>query len=209
MKEVVESSVPAERETLMTGIELGKWVGRREAFSIIAGRCAAADVESLRRIREEKLYRRLDCTWEEYCTQHLRVARRSVDRAIGYLEEFGAHFFQVAQMAHVSANEYRSIAHHVSAQGVHFDGAVIALLPENSDRVSGAVGELLRRIEPRPRAATPPSFDSALKRCQAVAEDLQAIATVLDVRQKLELAAAVAGIRKAAASLGAAVFDRR
>ena len=41
---------------------LDRWLGRREAFGLIAGRCSAAEVESLRRIRTEKLYRERD--WE-------------------------------------------------------------------------------------------------------------------------------------------------
>jgi len=36
--------------------ELGQWMGRKQAFSLVAGKTAAADVECLRHIREKKLY---------------------------------------------------------------------------------------------------------------------------------------------------------
>ena len=59
------------------------------------------------------------------------------------LDEFGPTYFHVAQMTHVTAEEYRAIAPHVSADGLRLDGDVVALLPENSEQVSAAVAELL------------------------------------------------------------------
>ena len=66
-----------------------------EAFGQMAGRCTGAQIESLRRIREEKAYRDSDCTWAEFCLHHLHVDRRNVDRAIGYLQEFGPAFLHI------------------------------------------------------------------------------------------------------------------
>ncbi len=200
----VEGSTPVcEGDTLAEGIELGKWLGRRQAFGAMAGSCAAADVETLRRIREGKLYRKLDCTWAEYCAKHLHVSRRSVDRAIGYLEEFGPRFFLVAQMTHVAPRDYRLIAEAVGEDGIRVDGTVIALLPENSERISAAVAELLKRTAPAEAPSKPGAFDSALQKCRAIAGALYEL-TGLNGRQKLDLARAVAEIGKAAAVLGIA-----
>jgi hypothetical protein len=74
----METPGPSEPDLL--SLDLGRWMGRREAFGLMAGRCSAADAENLRRIRDEKLYKRLKCTWAEYCMRHLNVERRSVDR---------------------------------------------------------------------------------------------------------------------------------
>jgi hypothetical protein len=177
-------------------------MGRREAFGIVAGRCSAAEVESLRQIRDGKTYRELDCTWSDFCTRYLHVSRRSVDRAIGYLDEFGPAFFHVSMLAHISPKDYRSIAPHVTDRGVEIDDNVVALLTENSDRVSAAVAELLKRIECDDSTPSAPQFEQVLKRCQTTAEMVEALPSPLDRVQKIELAAAVNSIRDAAASLG-------
>ncbi len=91
----------------------------------MSGRCAAADIESLRRIRDGKLCRKLNCTWREYCARHLHVA----------------------------------IANHVSDNGVKLDGAIIALVPVNNERVAGAVPKLLSRTGPRQQRTEPRSFE--------------------------------------------------
>lgn len=88
---------------------LDRWLGRREAFALIAGRCSAAEVESLRRIRTERVYRRRARTWEEFCSQ-IGVSRRNVERSIRALEEFGPAFFHLAQLTHLKPEEYRVIA---------------------------------------------------------------------------------------------------
>ena len=33
-------------------LDLGIWLGRKQAFSVVAGRCSAADAECLRQIRD-------------------------------------------------------------------------------------------------------------------------------------------------------------
>ena len=63
----------------LTGLDLGKWLGRREAFGLIAGRCSAAEVEVMSRIREQKLYLEYGCDWDGFCTQQLHASRRHVD----------------------------------------------------------------------------------------------------------------------------------
>jgi hypothetical protein len=181
--------------------DLARWVGRREAFAMTAGRCSAAEAESLRRMREDKQYRKLGMTWEKFCAQRLGVSRRHIDRTIRLLDEFGPAYFHVAQMAHVSPDEYRAIAPHVSADGVRVDGAVVALLPENTEQVSAAVAELLRREKPATPAKAPSAFDAVIKRCESVAESLSGLGE-LTLQQKLEVTRVVCRIRNAASTKG-------
>jgi|SRR5579864_5255514 len=188
-------------------LELGRWLGRREAFGLIAGHCSAAEVESLRRIRDEKLYRAKTRSWDEFCSQHLGVSRRNVERSIRYLEEFGPAFFHLSQLAHISPQEYRSIAAHVTAAGVRLDGNEIALLPENSERVTGAVAELLRRQKREPEKPAPaPSFRAAWKRCQAAAESLDTL-PALEPQQRLKMAAVLGRMREKAHALGVPLIE--
>ena len=93
-------------------------MGRREAFGLIAGRCSAADIEILRRVNDEKVYAAMNCTWAEFCTRHLHVARRTVDYEIGLLREFGPAFFTVRQLTYVTVKDFKGIAPNVIEQGV-------------------------------------------------------------------------------------------
>jgi hypothetical protein len=184
------------------GILLGQWMGRREAFGLIAGRCSAADIEILRRMKDEKLYVTLDCTWDEFCTRHLHVARRTVDMEIAYLREFGAAFFTIRQLTHVSVKDYRAIAPDITEQGVNVNGTVVALLPENSEPLTAAVEALLSRSASQECAAKPESFNVLLKRCKAAARALSSYKEWLNERQKAALAAEAIKIHAATEALG-------
>ena len=211
MKKLIRSEKPvtAEPDLVSLSRSLGRWMGRRDAFGLVAGRCAAADAEALRRIREDKIYKQFQRTWAEFCTHDLHVARRSVDREIGYLEEFGPAYFHVRQMTHITAPEYRSIAAHFTQENVIVDGTAVALLPEHSEKVAAAVAGLLKQIEPKQPKPVGVPFDALVKRCRSVAEMLAELPEALDPQQQIALADAIAGLRAAAAGLGVLVFDRR
>src|SRR5690349_17800422 len=102
--------------------EIDRWLGRREAFAMLAGKCSAAQAESMRRVRDSKAYREKDWTWEECCVKGFGSSRRNVERTLRLLDEFGPAYFHVAQMAHVTAEEYRAIAANISTDGVRYEG---------------------------------------------------------------------------------------
>ncbi len=191
-KKIIHGSVASD--------ELFRWIGRREAFAMTAGRCSAAEAECLRRIRDEKQYRKLGLSWEQFCAQRMGLSRRHVGRLVRPLEEFGPSYYHVAQMTHVTPEEYRAIASYVSAEGVRLDGAVIALLPEHSERVSAAVAELLHREKPAPPEKPAVSFGALLKRCEALEGFVRE--QRLDERQRSSLGIALAKIVIAASRQG-------
>lgn len=187
-------------EAALPLIELGKWMGRRDAFGQVAGRCSAAEIESLRQIHDGKLYQRLNCTWEEFCTAHLRVRARTVDRELAYLRRFGPAFFTVRQLVRVSAREYAAIAGCITDQGLRVNGEVIALDPENSEEVAGAVKALLEQNRPVEAAAVPADFDAAMQRFRTASETLRSFEDSLDrgrahavAKELMKLLAAAAG----------------
>jgi hypothetical protein len=195
MKKLTKVADPASEE-------MGRWVGRRDAFAAIAGRCSAAEAESLRRVRDSKMYRSLGLTWEEFCRTRLGTSRQHIDRTLRLLDEFGPQYFHVAQLAHVTADEYRAIAPHVGTEGVRVDGAVIALIPENSEQVSAAVAELIRRGKPE-AAPCPPSTEAVLKRLESAQEALWTL--TLDDVQKNRLCYVVTWLMNAAEAHGIAM----
>jgi hypothetical protein len=149
MNELVSDTVAADAAIL----ELGVILGQNHAFSLIAGRCSAAAAESIRRLREEKLYKRLVEKWEDFCPKYLKISRVEADRTIKLLEEFGTVYFELSQLTRVSPETFRAIAPNIQDGALHFNGEAIELNPENSRRVAAAVAELRRETARKPPEA--------------------------------------------------------
>jgi hypothetical protein len=126
--------------------ELGQWIGRKQAFGLIAAKTAAADIDCLRSIREKKLYRAKEVDWAEFCQQYAGVTRSYADRLIRHLEEFGPNYFHLSQIVRISPEDYRQIAPAVSDEGIAFGDEKIAISPENSQKLVEAVSELRAAI---------------------------------------------------------------
>ena len=73
----------------MTDFELGKILGQRKAFGLVAGRCSAEQAAALKKIRDEKGYDCIAKTWDEFCTKELGMRRPHANRIIRWFEEFG------------------------------------------------------------------------------------------------------------------------
>ena len=203
MNEVMKTG--GEHAADSEAILLAQWMGRREAFGLVAGRRSAADIEIIRRIREDKLYANQGCTWDEFCVRHLRVSRRTVDREIAHLREFGPAFFTVRQLTHIAAEDYRKIAPHVSADGITVDGALVPLDPRHGEPLTAAVERLLEESgSPRPSGGAG-SFETVLRRCRSTMRAFDSFEGSLDAGQARELTRVVADLRNAAANLGARV----
>ncbi|MGO9259730.1 MAG: hypothetical protein ACLQU1_25970 [Bryobacteraceae bacterium] len=198
-------------------LDLARWLGRREAFGTIAGRCSGADVECLRQIRNRKLFRTRARNWDEFGKKELRLSRRKIDDDIRHLEEFGPPFFQVAQLTRITPQQYRAIAPHVAGDGINLDGQVIALVESNAGQVTAAVQELCRRVEPRPVQAVNATVESksgpavdkadeALPRCDSAAEALEG-KPILDGLHRAKVARSLRRLLNAAARL--AVYAAR
>jgi hypothetical protein len=66
-EELVSPLSPADVALL----DLGVVLGQTQAYGVVAGRCSAAQALGLKRLREEKLYRRCSLTWGDFCRDHL------------------------------------------------------------------------------------------------------------------------------------------
>src|ERR1035437_552111 len=120
-------------------MNLGAWLGRHQAFGLIANRCSAADAECLKAIRDGGEYRQLGLTWEQFCTKHAGVSRVHAERQIHYLEELGGNYFRFAEVMPISPETYRLIAGAVSDEGLECAGQRIPLVRENHHKVAAAV----------------------------------------------------------------------
>jgi hypothetical protein len=147
MNELTTESIPDSSTLDTLEFELGSMLGERKAFGLIAGRCSAAHAECLKRLRDRKLYKSRCSTWEEFCPKYLRLSRGHANRIIRTLEKFGPEYFQLAELTRISPEEFRAIAPALKDKVLHVEGESIALLPENSDKLTAAIRKL-RREDP-------------------------------------------------------------
>jgi hypothetical protein len=135
-------------------MELGAWLGRHQAFGMIANRCSAADAECLKQMRDSGKYKEMGMTWATFCQERAGISRVSADRLINHLEEFGANYFRLSELMPISRETYRLIAGAVSEEGVEVDGKKIPMTRENRKRVMAAVESLRGKVQPKSTADT-------------------------------------------------------
>ena len=119
--------------------DLGAWLGRKQAFTLIAGRCSAATVVCLRKIREGKRYRALGLTWDEFCRQRAGVSRAFADKVIQQLEQLGPAYFELSTVTRITPDQFRQIADAVTDEGLSYAGDTIEIIPENAPMLAQAI----------------------------------------------------------------------
>ena len=183
-----------ERSAMEDAFDIGTWVGRKQAFAVVAGRCSAADAEILLEIREKKLFRAIAQTWEEFCVERLGLTRGYVDRIIRLFKELGPEYVKLSCFTRIKPAEYRRIAGAITDDGLSYHGEVIALESENAPRLAEAV-EALRRDwirEGDPVDPVKEAFAKAGKAMKsAVAEFQRLQAMKLDDEGRLQLTMAL------------------
>ena len=164
-------------------LDLGRLLGRREAFSVMAARCSAADATHLRQIREQKNY--LECKdWGEFCGKYLHISKDTANRAIRLLEDFGPQYFELAQLTRISAETYRAIAPAIQDGKLHTEGEAIELIPENAEKVAAAVA-VLRKKEPKAPAKVTDPIIAAADRASELYEEFSGLSRRAEDRYRL------------------------
>ena len=170
-----DSKLSAEDAELL---ELGVALGQNHAFGLVAGRCSAAQAQTLRELREGKKYKRCAEDWRAFCSQHLNMSGCQADKIISLLERFGPGYFELAQLTRISAETYQIVAPAVQDGALHFNGEMIQLDPENARKVAAAVAQLRREAavkkpgQPNPTANQLADID---RRFSELMKDIQAI----------------------------------
>ncbi|HZZ78441.1 MAG TPA: hypothetical protein VFE62_07970 [Gemmataceae bacterium] len=134
-------------------VEVGKWVGRQQAFGMIANKCSAAQAEILKRMKDSAAHKAFGLTREEFCDQHLGISRQTVDRIIANYEEFGAAYFAMTSLMRISPSTYRLLGAAVTETNeVVFGDERIPITKANSDRIIEAVNALRKDAEQKQTA---------------------------------------------------------
>jgi hypothetical protein len=137
----------AQQQQIGEGVDLGMWLGRRQAFALMAGRCSAADAECIREARRNKRYRALKMTWEQFCVERLGITSVTANKIVRQLEEFGPEFFTLAQLTRVTPEEYRRLKVAVRGHALLHAGEEIPIEAENGPRLAAAIDELRRNAK--------------------------------------------------------------
>jgi hypothetical protein len=170
--------------------DLGTWVGRRQAFALVTGRCSAADAEILFEIRDKKLFRSMENTWEDFCCKRLGMARSYADRLIRQFQQLGPNFCKLNSFTRIRPADYRLIAPALTDDGLSYDGEVIPLEPGNAPKLVQAV-EALRRdsaVEETPRDVANQSLAKVDRTLRSAVADLRRLqAMELDDEHRMEL----------------------
>ena len=140
----------AREQQIGEGVDLGMWLGRRQAFALVAGRCSAADAECIREVRRNKRYRALQMTWEQFCEERLGITCMTANKIVRQLEEFGPEFFTLAQLTRVTPEEYRRLNVAVRGHALLHAGEEIPIDAENGPRLAAAIEELRRNAKAEP-----------------------------------------------------------
>src|SRR5436190_9310766 len=130
-----------------TMIDLGTWVGRRQAFGLVSSKCSAADAECLKQIRESKRYKSVAAQWEEFCPRYLGLSRSHADKIIQQFDEFGAAYFELSQIVRIPEKVYRAISGTISGHSIEYKGETIPISQENGGRIAEVVALLRQGTE--------------------------------------------------------------
>jgi hypothetical protein len=182
-------------ETPREWIDAGAWVGRQQAFAVIANQCSAAQALCLKRVRETRLYEKLELTWDEFCKEYAGISRACADKLIQQHEEFGEAYFRLSEIARISPETYRQISSQVSDEGLEFDGRKLALIPENAPQIRAAVQTLRAQLKEARDANQPasPGITQLLIRMDALLEEVSMRSRrLLDAGQRAGLQGLVA-----------------
>jgi len=198
---------PAIDQPADNKLNLGRWLGRHEALDMVARSCSGVDAACLKKIREEKLYREVAPNWDQFCRKELRTSRKKIDGLIGRLEEFGPAYFDLSRLTHVTADEYRQIAPAVTAEGVRIEDEVVAIAPQNKDKLDAALAAVRKkRAKPEPERVT---FAAVLDACDTAMALIDKPPCWPDTLQKLQLTDVLYRMRQAAALLGAITIEMK
>lgn len=153
---------------LNDALGLGTWLGRKQAFGLLAGKCSAADAECLRKMRDAKKYRALGMNWENFCRTQIGISRGAAEKIIKLLEEFGPKYFELSAVVRITPDEYRRIAPAVTDGGLRHRGRLLEIAIENGPQLAEAVGQLKKETEPPPAAvpAAPADLDRSIQRAR-------------------------------------------
>jgi uncharacterized protein YPO0396 len=142
-----------DMDTAKNWMEAGAWVGRQQAFAVIASKCSAAQAAALKEIKESRSYEQLGLSWEEFALQYVGVGRERADALIRQYAEFGEAYFRLSRIARISPATYRQVAPTVENDTVEIDGEKLDLTLPNAVKIRAAIRKMRDQLNQAREAA--------------------------------------------------------
>ena len=180
----MDQPVPEQPDATTEVLKLGEVLGQDHSFSLMSGRCSAAQAEALLRIHESRLYLRRASSWKAFCPEYLHISGTQADRIIRMWQQHGPAIFELKQLIRISDEDFRAVEPFIKDNALHFNDEAIELDPENAEKIAGAVDEIRRTTPPKDKpaptplhGATIPDRMSALeKQCQTIVFEFRHLA---------------------------------
>jgi hypothetical protein len=160
-------------------LEVGTWIGRRQAFGLMASKCSFADAASLKYLREGRQYKEAGMTWDEFCTRHLGISKTHADRIISQLDEFGKAYFALSEIVRIPAEAFREIASSVSDHSIEYNGQTIPIKKENAHKIADVIRGLREEAAQNRLRTDPPTTPPRVKNLQKLRHRLDTCLTGL------------------------------
>ncbi len=166
------------RPLTAAALEVAKMLGARQAFGLVSGRASAADAAILRQIRDDRRYLALSPNFDEFCARHLHMTRRNADKIVALLNDLGPAYFTLAQLTHITPDEFRALAPAVKDNCLEYGGEAIALVEENAARLSEALEKMREAAPASPAPAPTPGerVQALARRFARMTEELKVLA---------------------------------
>jgi len=173
----MEQSAPELPAELADTLLLGQILGQHQSFALVAGRCTAAQAESLLHMREGRLYLRFAPSWKEFCPRFLHISYSQADRIIRLWQLHGPAIFELRQLIRISPEAFNAVEPFIKENALHFNDEAIELDPQNSQKIARAVDELRRTTPPKekPVLTVRDRLKSLEKQVQTIVYDLHKI----------------------------------
>jgi hypothetical protein len=123
-------------------IEAAAWVGRQQAFAVVASHSSAAQAACLKEMRDSRFFEKLSVSWDQFCEEYIGFSRMQADRLISQYDEFGQTYFRLSQLARISPSTYRQIEGKIKDDVLEFEDEKIPLTPNNVPKIRAALKKL-------------------------------------------------------------------
>ena len=165
-------------ETSQEFIDAGAWLGRHEAFAVMATQCAAVQAQCLRKAKESGVYEKLGLTWDEFCKQYAGIGRSRADDLIRRHERFGDTYFRLSDLARISPSTFARLseAGHVHDETLEFEGEQIPITPENAPQIRMAVQRLRSQLTQAQATPNRVSITSLQMQIESYVQNLAGVA---------------------------------
>ena len=118
------------------------WIGRQQAFAMIAHKCSEHQAQCLKHLRDGRIFESYKLSWDDFCETQLGLNRTTANRIIERYEEFGAAYFKLAALAKLPAEVFRRIADSVDGDTIEIDGQPIPIDEAHAPQIRAHIQSL-------------------------------------------------------------------